>query len=107
MSTENTGSRDHGKKIALTWVCIGFGVVALTWFGVIPASCTKKMPFVNRPFKEYCYDCDGTGKARHPCNSCNGRGFMNGVRCQSCFGTGKVERTCKYCGGSGRIPPKN
>jgi hypothetical protein len=74
--------------------------------GVLPPSCGKFFPIINRQFKDVCDACGGDGKTEHSCRVCHGRGYWAGAKCTACASTGKVEETCPYCLGSGKKPTK-
>ncbi len=53
-----------------------------------------------------CIGCDGKGRYRAVCPTCNGRGFHAGrhgqvVTCRPCAGAGRVDQVCGRCGGYG------
>lgn len=74
--------------------------------GVIPPSCAKFIPLLNRQAKNLCDACGGDGKREHSCRVCNGHGYWAGAKCTACGSTGNVEETCPYCLGSGKKPTK-
>ena len=88
------------------WAFAAVVGMVLIGAGVIPPSCGKFFPIINRQFKDVCDACGGDGKTEHSCRVCHGRGYWAGAKCTACVSTGKVEETCPYCLGSGKKPTK-
>jgi hypothetical protein len=90
----------------IAWIGAGLLGFVLISTGVIPPSCARFFPFINRQAQNFCDACGGDGKREHSCRVCNGHGYWAGTKCAACASTGKVEETCPYCLGSGKKPTK-
>jgi predicted amidophosphoribosyltransferase len=107
MSNSTPSQKPTGSENPLfVWVGTAILGIVLISAGIIPPSCARFFPIINRQAKDLCDACGGDGKREHSCRVCHGHGYWAGAKCAACGSTGKVEETCPYCLGSGKKPTK-
>jgi len=110
LNEKGLNERKLRNPLKISTILIAFAIVAMSSYVNFSAVYAKeKCDQCNGKGKVECWECQGQGKWKETCRTCNGKqtvkvpGKLTAQGCKSCGGTGKEKFECSSCNGKGKV----